>query len=165
MKLFKCHHCKNLIYFENSICLNCNHIVGFDAAKLEMVTLLADQNLGYKNIQNNQESFKFCSNSQYQSCNWIIPSQSQIPFCQACNLNRTIPDLSIPSNLASWQKIEIAKHRLIYSMLRLRLPINSKNTNSAINGLAFDFKGNTVTEQVMTAHDFGLITINIDEAN
>ena len=35
-----------------------------------------------------------------------------------------IPDLSLPDNLAHWRMIEIAKHRLFYTLLKLRLPLD-----------------------------------------
>ena len=51
MKLYSCAKCQNLLYFENSVCLNCNSPVGFDAVKLSMVTLVADTQ-----PQNNQKN-------------------------------------------------------------------------------------------------------------
>ena len=49
-----------------------------------------------------------------------------------------IPDLSLPENQANWRKIEIAKHRLFYTLLKLRLPLQTKLENPE-DGLAFDF--------------------------
>ena len=57
---------------------------------------------------------------------WIsiarVPAAAAQTFCQACRLNRTIPDLGLPENLLRWQRLEAAKHRLVYSLLRLGLP-------------------------------------------
>jgi hypothetical protein len=79
-----------------------------------------------------------------------------------------IPDLSQSDNLANWRKIELAKHRLFYSLLRLRLPLRTKLEDPE-NGLAFDFLAAPLTgapaEPVMTGHDNGLITINLAEAD
>ena len=44
-------------------------------------------------------------------------------YCRACLHNRTVPNLSEPIGKARWIKIEQAKKRLIYSLLRLRLPL------------------------------------------
>jgi hypothetical protein len=58
-------------------------------------------------------------------------------FCAACRHNRMIPDLSIPRNAELWRKIEAAKHRLFYTLLKLCLPL--KTTAQDPEGLAFDF--------------------------
>jgi len=78
-----------------------------------------------------------------------------------------IPDLTIVENLAHWQKIEIAKHRLFYSLLRLKLPVPTK-LESPKEGLAFDFLAElpqSNAPRVMTGHDNGLITIALAEAD
>ena len=41
-------------------------------------------------------------------------------FCAACRHNRTVPDLTVAGNDILWRKIETAKHRLFYSLLRLK---------------------------------------------
>jgi len=76
-----------------------------------------------------------------------------------------VPDLRNPEHLAAWQKLEIAKHRLIYTLLRLGLPIPEK-TGDSVEGLAFDFLAeNGNQEKVIMGHAEGLITINIAEAD
>ena len=37
-------------------------------------------------------------------------------------LNRTVPDLGSDQNRRWWRNLEVAKHRLIYSLLKLQLP-------------------------------------------
>ena len=86
----------------------------------------------------------------------------------ACRYNRTIPDLSSPDNLAHWRKIEFAKHRLLYTLLRLRLPLTTRSEDP--NGLAFDFLSDPLGTPggegpVMTGHNEGLITLNVAEAD
>jgi hypothetical protein len=80
-----------------------------------------------------------------------------------------IPDLSQPENLADWRRIELAKHRLFYTLLKLRLPLTTKLEDPQ-QGLAFDFLAaprpdSAPSEPVMTGHDRGLITINLAEAD
>lgn len=59
----------------------------------------------------------------------------------------------------------MAKHRLLYSLFRLGMPVVSKFTDQQ-NGLAFDFlESPGPHEKVMTGHSDGLITINIEEAD
>jgi hypothetical protein len=52
--------------------------------------------------------------------------------------NDTIPDISLPSNLAAWRDLELAKHRLFYSPLRWNLPLKTRAEDSE-HGLVFKF--------------------------
>ena len=88
-------------------------------------------------------------------------------FCIACRHNSVIPDLSNQDNLVAWQQIEIAKHRLFYSLLRWKLPLQTVAGNPA-QGLSFEFLADAPTNagpKVMTGHDHGKITIALIEAN
>jgi hypothetical protein len=121
-------------------------------------------NATFKDISNRKSSYRFCANSQYGTCNWLIPEGSQNELCIACQLNRTIPSLS-GENLARWDRIEVAKHRLVYTLLRLKLPVKPKYSEKD-KGLAFDFLADTSAEKrVMTGHNGGVITLNIEEAD
>jgi hypothetical protein len=99
----------------------------------------------------------------------MVPAEGFDSFCRACRLNRTIPDLDTPGHVLCWQRLEGAKHRLVYGLLRLGLPLVSKIEDPQA-GLAFDFlagPGSTFREtaQVITGHARGLITIDIAEAD
>ena len=83
-------------------------------------------------------SFRFCANAEHAACNWLIEASSPESLCLSCRHNRTIPDVTLLANLEAWQKIEIAKHRLFYSLLRFRLPMPTQIEDPA-KGLAFDF--------------------------
>jgi len=97
-----------------------------------------------------------------------VPNTEDHGFCIACNLNRTIPDLSIKENVDRWRKLEIAKHRLVYSLLKLPLPIESK-LDHPDSGLCFDFLSAKVPtekdKKIMTGHANGVITIVLAEAD
>jgi hypothetical protein len=112
--------------------------------------------------------YRFCANAMHGVCNWLVPADSAAALCQACALNRTIPDLSVPGNDERWRRIELAKHRVVYAILRLGLPL-MPGTGGDFDGLAFDFVADDVTafqaEPVRTGHDGGLITLNIAEAD
>jgi hypothetical protein len=165
MKLYTCTNCKNPLYFENSTCLQCSHPVGFEAGKFNLLALDNNTN-GYSPVNNKNELYRFCSNAIHGTCNWLIPVSQSSQFCMACELNRTIPTLDTDKNSEKWKRIEIAKHRLVYSLLRLRLPVNAKKTAIETGGIAFDFMADTSpTERVMTGHDNGVITLNIEEAD
>ena len=165
MKLYTCTNCNNSLYFENSACLNCNHAVGFEAGKFNMITLDTNQN-NYSAVNDKNEVYRYCANAIHGTCNWLVPVSQASLFCTACSLNRTIPELSNLVNQDKWKRIEIAKHRLVYSLLRLRLPVKPKLTVDDVEGIAFDFMGDTSpAERVMTGHDNGVITLNIEEAD
>ena len=77
-----------------------------------------------------------------------------------------IPNLSQPETTVAWKQIEAAKRRLIYTLLALGLPVQSKRERPE-GGLAFSFKQdeNGGTTKVMTGHDDGHITLNVAEAD
>ncbi len=169
MKLFYCKQCGQLLYFENTGCLNCGHGVGYLWETNQMVNLVPDDQQDIWRLTNNPaQRYRYCANAQYDACNWLIPAEHEATFCRACQLNRTIPNLNQPDNLDYWRKMERAKHRLIYTLIQFRLSFQSKSENEA-NGLAFDFLADDPTfrdnEQVITGHAAGVITINIKEAD
>jgi hypothetical protein len=68
-----------------------------------------------------------------------------------------------------WRRLERAKRRLVYSLLRLSLPVVSKS-NELERGIAFDFVDNSgIRSQeeplATTGHLRGLITVDIAEAD
>lgn len=165
MELFSCSNCHNLLYFENNVCLNCGLTVGFNGNLMDMVTLKMKEAIDYYDISNKTLTYRFCDNATHGTCNWVLPAQSNDVFCEACNLNRTIPALLTGQNRNSWQRIEIAKHRLVYSLKKLGLPIKRKVGHEK-TGIAFDFLANDAAPQhVMTGHNEGTITLNIEEAD
>lgn len=115
----------------------------------------------------NQTIYVQCNNLRSAAgCNWLIQASPKGPtLCVACRLNRTIPDLSIPANNDRWMSIETAKRRLVSSLVRLGLPVASRVDEDPERGLAFDFLAAPEgSPPVMTGHENGIITLNIDEA-
>ncbi len=165
--------CASLIYFENTHCVSCGTALGYlpildnmssiEFVESEVWRALAPQAQG--------ALYKKCSNYQHENvCNWMVPNNTSDNFCIACGFNEIIPDLSIPQNRQYWHRLEIAKRRLIYSLLRLDLPLQNKKQDST-SGLAFSFMADEKmpilkeTKQIMIGHDQGQITMNIAEAN
>jgi hypothetical protein len=111
-----------------------------------------------------QDGRQACKNRSYGACNWCTQT-SQTPFCLACGLNRTVPDLSWNWNQNLWRRLELAKHRMIYDLLRLGLPVTNKAEDDA-NGFAFDLLSNmNGAQKVTTGHFQGVITLDIAEAD
>ena len=164
MKLFDCNNCGQILYFENTHCENCNFPLGFSSDTMDLLTLQPIDNGHLFQDIIDQTVYRYCSNAGYNACNWLIPVNSNAVFCKACQLNRTIPNLYVPGNLQLWRKIEVAKHRLIYTLLRLNLPI-SENETPADHNLQFDFLCGTDEDRILTGHQNGLITFNVLEAD
>ena len=119
--------------------------------------------------------YKKCQNYAMQSvCNWMIPvgrapQKVSETFCAPCRLNQTIFDLSRRQSHTPWHRTEIAKRRLVYTLLNFQLPIAGK-TDDPKQGLAFAFLDDRVkpdggVSRVLTGDDNGLITLNIAEAD
>ena len=161
MRLFECQACGHPLYFENSLCESCGRHLGFISAAMAM-TALEPSGEHWKALADPIPDYIYCANLAFDGCNWLIPADSGQTFCAACRHNRTIPDLSDQRNLNLWRRIEVAKRRLFYSLLRLRLPLNDKTQD--IKGLAFDFLAPT-NKPVLTGHLEGVITINLAEAD
>jgi len=164
MKLFECQNCEHPLYFENTTCESCGLRLGYLPAFETVSALQPDEKL-WRALAASKERYRFCANAEYEVCNWLIPETSADQYCAACRHNRTIPDLSVPGNHAHWRMIEIAKHRLFYTLLKLDLPLVAKADDP--DGLAFDFIAVPAAPAapVITGHANGLITINLAEAD
>jgi hypothetical protein len=162
MRVFTCQNCGQLLHFENSVCMRCGMALGFLPEELTLSALNPEGDAWRAMADNGL--WRPCGNAEAAGCNWVVPAEDADPFCPACELNRTIPDLAVPGNLERWQALEAAKRRLIYALKRLGLPLRSRK-DDADRGLAFDFLADAQGQPVMTGHDDGLITINIAEAD
>ena len=151
MRLFSCPSCKLAVFFSNVKCERCAVELGYDPATHRMIALVEGA------------PYKPCSNHPHQVCNWLLPAASPETRCRACRHNEVIPDLSIPENLPLWQRMEEAKHRLLYTILRLKLPLFDR-TERPDDGLGFQFLAADDPKTVMTGHAGGLITIALIEA-
>src|SRR5438128_1050568 len=165
MKLFECQHCGQPLYFENTRCESCGRSLGYLPADAT-ISALEEGKRGLRALAERRGRYRYCANAQLGACNWLVSVDSPEQFCAACRHNRTIPDLSLADNQANWRKIELAKHRLFYTLLKLRLPLTTKLEDPE-RGLAFDFLAQDESDAtpVMTGHASGLITISLSEAN
>jgi hypothetical protein len=171
MKTYTC-TCGQLLFFENIECVSCKREVGF------LPDLICASSLDAKDdglyiptaLEAKGRSYKKCQNySTAGVCNWMIPSENPEPFCASCRLDVVIPDQSIPQNVVLWALTEAAKRRLVYSSLRLKLPLANRVDDPKL-GLGFRFLADSTkpdgsVDHVLTEHDHGLITLNIAEAD
>jgi len=155
MKTFHCDVCTGPLFFENSVCTQCNSPVGYFPDRNEMAAFKGKRQRPCRNYE------------AEQICNWMIAAEDPEDYCVSCRLTRIIPSLAQPGNRALWHSLEIAKRRLVYTLLDLGLPVVSK-TVDAEQGLAFEFKADEAGEgetPVLTGHAEGVITLNIAEAD
>lgn len=161
MQVFKCSRCAGVVYFENSVCLGCGAGLGFDPGSLTMraVEPTSDGSGLFRLVgEARRQPVRRCSNATFGACNWLTDADTVDTLCRACILNRTIPDLSNPENLAAWRAVEAAKKRLVYSLLRLGLPTGG--SPPAQPPLTFDVASDTTT-----GHRDGVVTIDVAEAD
>ena len=181
LKRYQC-QCGNPVFFSNSTCLACNTPLGYDAAQGLLLPLAAGEQPGQWRCyeaaaqvadagQVTTPRYRRCKNLQTPAaCNWLVmPDQAdEDVFCKACRLNRTIPDLADPAhplNCLYWGRVELAKRRMLAGLLGLSLVVTSKYEDP-INGLAFDLiNSQPGASPVLTGHDNGLITLNLQEAD
>ena len=167
MKLFECQNCGQPLYFENTRCESCGLRLGYLPEK-QTVTALEDGEADGADViaMEDRGRYRYCANAQHEVCNWLVPAGTPDKFCAACRHNRTIPDLSIAENLFNWRKLETAKHRLFYTLLKLGLPVTTRSEDPD-GGLAFDLVAppSPGGAPVLTGHAHGLITINLAEAD
>ncbi len=172
MKIFNCDNCNQLIYFENTYCNNCGYNLGYctDTGKLCSFKIGANDVWTSIGPTTFGRLYRPCKNYiTHGNCNWMVPIDSPSERCVSCNLNWVIPDIEVGDNRKYWLKVERAKRRLIFSILRMKLPHKNKKEDK-INGLAFKILegpglNNRESKPVMTGHDRGIITLNLAEAN
>jgi hypothetical protein len=163
MKLFRCDHCSNVIYFENTVCESCGHKLGYWHEANMMVSLEpVGERFNAPRLPDRQ--FVYCANAEHGACNWLVAFEpGGDPYCRACRHNALVPDIADPANLARWQVIERAKKRLFYSLLRFSLPLATRNEDG-LHGLSFRFL-NEDSAPVLTGHEGGVITLALKEAD
>ncbi len=164
MKLSICRKCGEMLQFENPACVDCGAPLGFLPGEMYLTTVIPQPDGTVEPASRPGERWRRCANAEAALCNWLLPAESEEAFCVGCRLNRTIPNLSVPRNLALWREVEAAKRRLVYALLRFGLPVVSRHDDE-VRGLAFDFLADTADERFLTGHAGGLITINIAEAD
>jgi hypothetical protein len=165
LKLFTCQACGNVLYFENRSCARCGHRLGFLPERV-MLSALEPDGDSFATLADRGPARRFCANAFHDACNWLVEPERGEGYCRACRHNGIVPDLSDPARLVRWRELEIAKHRLFYSLIRLRLPAQTRNEDS-LHGLVFNFLADDPAQgqRIMTGHDNGLVTIALTEAD
>jgi hypothetical protein len=169
VKLFECSACGNVVYFENHACARCAQTLGYDCSDDAMLAFSAEaQAAGAGQEPADRQGLRLCANAGLGVCNWVLPEGEDGDLCAACRHNEIVPDMSDPAHVALWAKVEMAKHRLFYGLLRWKLPLLTRRQDPE-HGLAFrilaDRPDAPAQHRVLTGHDNGVITIALAEAD
>ncbi len=170
MKVFHCDHCKALVFFENVRCVKCDHALAYlpDLGVVGSLNEAGDNLWSSPLSRSGGRKYRLCANYvEHNVCNWAVPADDPNPLCRSCRLTRVIPDLGRPGNQEAWCKLETAKRRLVYSLLRLGCPLKNRIEDPE-HGLAFEFLADPETPgapKITTGHANGVITLNIGEAD
>ncbi len=173
VKTFHCTHCQHLVFFENIRCLNCGHALAYlpDRNLMAAVQASEDGLWRYEGPGGQDQAYRLCANYDRENvCNWAVSQEDPQTLCRSCRLTHVIPDLSVPGNSFAWYRLEVAKRRLVYTLLGFGLPVAGKNdaTDPNDTGVEFQFLEDPASgdgRRVLTGHDNGLITINVAEAD
>ena len=170
MKIFHCECCDQLVFFENTWCINCGHALAYLPEQGVMGTFAWGGYPPRLPAGSDARGYRFCAN--YGSggvCNWAVHADDWNAYCRSCRLTRVIPNLSQPGTREAWGRLEAAKRRLVYSLIRLGLPLATKAEDPQ-RGLAFEFLAEGPpwipgATPVFTGHENGVITISVAEAD
>lgn len=172
MRLFRCDHCANTLYFENATCLSCGSELAFLPALMDLCALEAAgpeapglwRRKGPRHLHDGTRWRLCCHRQTAPACNFALPEGDPNTLCVSCRLTRVLPDLSVPGNPQRWHRLEAAKRRLYYTLARLGL-VALQPPGGQADGPWFEFKQDQPGAPVMTGHDKGVITLNAAEAD
>ncbi|PZW43588.1 hypothetical protein C8P66_11549 [Humitalea rosea] len=165
MRLFECQSCGNTLYFENTRCERCGHGLGFLPAA-GILSAVEPEEEGLRALADGA-LYRACSNATLGTCNWLVPIEEDGRFCRCCRHNRRAPNLDDPKVMKMWRTIEFSQHRLFVTLLRLNLPLPTREEDPEA-GLVFDVLADPKdpkAPRVLTGHDKGLITFNLAEGD
>ncbi len=154
MRTFACQNCGQLVFFENSTCLNCEAKLGFKADDNELITLLdVGDDAQLDRFDGEPGSFFRCKNAGLVRCNWLVADQGEL--CVSCGLTRTRPGDDDTDGIARLIAAEAAKRHLLFELHELDLPLE---------GLSFDLLSSE-DRPVTTGHSSGVITLDLAESD
>lgn len=165
MKTGRC-ECENRLFFGNFKCLKCGRDVG-QCDRCGALTSFSNPDSNSKKCLRCGEISFPCVNYSQMVCNAFVGVENSL--CRWCRFTTVAPTLSKPGNVKQWAILESAKRRLLLELESLQLPpfIHRLLTT---HPLTFQFLEDNVdavgqVQPVITGHDFGLITINLAEAD
>lgn len=156
MKTFHCDNCSKQVFFENTVCNHCGWMLGYqpehqimssftpaDQTEVQAdaaaeAAIESDTTARWRSVNplNAGKLFRQCRNyAQEEVCNWMLDDQDAHALCASCRLTAVIPSLDDAGNRILWQRLEVAKRRLLHSLWTMRLQPPPK-PDDAGNGLS-----------------------------
>ncbi|MDH3250866.1 MAG: putative zinc-binding peptidase [Acidimicrobiia bacterium] len=162
MNAFICEVCGQLLFFDNSTCLQCGSLLGFDPASLRLRALSPDGDV-LRPVDRDTATYRYCGNRVAARCNWLVPAHDPSALCASCRLTTVRPNDTESEAMAAFADAESAKRRLIFQLLDLGLPIRGLDEDP-VNGVAFELLSSRGHE-VTTGHENGVITLDLSESD
>ena len=145
MKLFSCDNCQQTLYFENSRCVSCGETVAYRPETAQLATLKPDD--------------RQCRNAlEHDACNWLVDRGER---GRVLHVLRAVVGHSRISRSPRTNRPGGASRRPSAACSTRCIALRTARST----GLTFRFLKSTEDEPVMTGHDDGVITLNIDEAD
>lgn len=162
MRRFICPNCRSQVHFDNTQCIGCGLEIGYAPLDDRMVVLNKKSD-AHGSVQPS------CTNRGVIGCNWLCAPRSTEDLCLSCQHTTKIPDISNDVQRQHWGRLERAKRRLFYALIKFRLPF-AIDRKAPAGSLHFELLGDEIqpdgkNKRVMTGHYNGKITINISEAD
>ena len=154
MRSFTCDVCGQLLFFDNSSCLQCGSALGFDPGTMGLRAFAIDGG-SLVPADGSDGLFKACANQSVAKCNWVLPVDDAEGLCMSCRLTIVRPNDNETDAMAAFASAESAKRRLIFQLEELGLPVH---------GVEFEFLSSRGRE-VTTGHDEGVITLDLSESD
>ncbi|TFZ01485.1 zinc-binding metallopeptidase family protein [Ramlibacter rhizophilus] len=166
MRIFRCDHCGNALFFENVRCLRCSSELAFLPDRMALCAIEPAEVAGTWRRKGGADPGRWrpCEHTRTRACNFGVAADDPNPLCVSCRQTRRLPDLSIPDNRRRWFRIEVAKRRLFFTLARLGL-VDTRPAGGESTGPRFHFLANLPHEPVLTGHSDGVITLNVAEAD
>lgn len=109
--------------------------------------------------------YRLCENyREAQVCNWAVAAEEAEGRCWSCRMTLAVPDIAVSGQHSAWYRLEVAKRRLLYTLLTLGLPMDGGPDHEPL-GFKFLADADPAGAPVLTGHSNGVITINIAEAD
>lgn len=157
MKIFRCDQCGQLVYFENTSCIQCGSTLVYLPERQRVAAVGPDETL-----PGGEPVYRCRNYREHSVCNW--GSLERAEFCRSCSLTTVVPDLSNAAQLHAWARLESAKRRMLHNLFALGLPVVSKVSDPQ-RGLEFQFLASEPGKPVLTGHEHGCITVEVAEAD
>jgi len=163
LALLACPHCGRLLQFEARLCRGCGRTVGFDPI-VDAFRALDLATGEWRSRAGAAQGAAPCANNRFGVCNWLVTDGHATGFCRSCRHNAIIPDLSAPGVLERWRKVEAAKRRALWGLLRLGLSLDGDPVLSF--HLLYDPAAETGgPPEHPTGYLDGVVTLNLVEAD